>query len=139
MITYAYFLTISLIYILCFVVFGSIIGLKFFTLNDYAIQFVFYFIFINLQISLAFLVAALFSNVKTASVMEYIFVFGSGLLGDFLFQPFVQDASFPRVWIVIMELYPGFALCYGLYEFGQYSFRGTFMRIDGIDELDGFE
>ncbi|KAL5799038.1 hypothetical protein ACOSQ2_003858 [Xanthoceras sorbifolium] len=132
MITYAYFLTISLIYILCFVVFGSIIGLKFFTLNDYAIQFVFYFIFINLQISLAFLVAALFSNVKTASVMEYIFVFGSGLLGDFLFQPFVQDASFPRVWIVIMELYPGFALCYGLYEFGQYSFRDQVVSSRGV-------
>jgi hypothetical protein len=42
-------------------------GLKFFTLNDYSIQFVFYFIFINLQIALAFLAAAMFSNVKTAS------------------------------------------------------------------------
>ncbi|KAI7991004.1 Myb-related protein 2 [Camellia lanceoleosa] len=37
--------------------------LKFFTLNDYNIQFVFYFIYINLQIS--FLVASIFANVKT--------------------------------------------------------------------------
>ncbi|KAI7979343.1 ABC transporter A family member 7 [Camellia lanceoleosa] len=67
MITYAYFLVIYLAYMLCFVLFGSVIGLKFFTLNDYNIQFVFYFIYINLQISLAFLVASIFANVKTAA------------------------------------------------------------------------
>ncbi|GMP40405.1 hypothetical protein CsSME_00010867 [Camellia sinensis var. sinensis] len=60
MITYAYFLVIYLAYMLCFVLFGSVIGLKFFTLNDYNIQFVFYFIYVNLQISLAFLVASIF-------------------------------------------------------------------------------
>ena len=48
-------------------------GLKFFTLNDYSIQFVFYFIYINLQISMAFLVAAMFSNVKTASGLSQLF------------------------------------------------------------------
>ncbi|CAL5339586.1 unnamed protein product [Camellia sinensis] len=67
MITYAYFLVIYLAYMLCFVLFGSVIGLKFFTLNDYNIQFVFYFIYVNLQISLAFLVASIFANVKTAA------------------------------------------------------------------------
>ncbi|RVW90524.1 ABC transporter A family member 3 [Vitis vinifera] len=95
MISYAYFLVISSIYMLCFVIFGSVIGLKFFTLNDYSIQLVFYFIYINLQISLAFLLAAAFSNVKTATVLGYICVFGTGLLGGFLFQFFIQDTSFP--------------------------------------------
>nr|DAD30237.1 TPA_asm: hypothetical protein HUJ06_031705 [Nelumbo nucifera] len=52
---------------LCLVIFGSLIGLKFFTLNDYSIQFAFFFIFINLQISLAFLVSTAFSKVKTAA------------------------------------------------------------------------
>ncbi|XVF11962.1 hypothetical protein REPUB_Repub08aG0073700 [Reevesia pubescens] len=132
MISYAYFLVISSLYMLCFVIFGSVIGLKFFTLNDYSIQFVFYFIYINLQISLAFLVAAMFSNVKTASVVGYIFVFGTGLLGGFLFQSFVEDESFPRGWIIAMELYPGFSLYRGLYEFGQYSFRGNYMGTDGM-------
>ncbi|KAI9181186.1 hypothetical protein LWI28_012282 [Acer negundo] len=136
MISYAYFLTISSIYMLCFVVFGSVTGLKYFTFNAYSIQFVFYFIYINLQISLAFLVAALFSNVKTASVIGYIFVFGTGLVGGFLFEGFIQDSSFPRVWIVVMELYPGFALYRGLYEFGQYSFRGSYMGIDGMSWSD---
>ncbi|KAH1111472.1 hypothetical protein GYH30_010028 [Glycine max] len=80
----------------CFVIFGSVIGLNFFTMNDYNIQFVFYFIYINLQISLAFLLASLFSNVKLATVLAYIGVFGAGLLAGFLFQFFVQDTSFPN-------------------------------------------
>ncbi|GMP60528.1 hypothetical protein CsSME_00023355 [Camellia sinensis var. sinensis] len=69
MITYAYFLVIYLAYMLCFVLFGS-------------------------QISLAFLVASIFANVKTAAVVGYIMVFGSGILGGFLFQFFVEDTSF---------------------------------------------
>lgn len=132
LISYAYFLSISSIYMLCFVIFGSVIGLKFFTLNDYSIQFVFYFIYINLQISLAFLVAAFFSNVKTATVVGYICVFATGLLGGFLFQFFVQDTSFPRGWIIVMELYPGFSLYRGLYEFAQYSFTGNYMGTHGM-------
>ncbi|KAJ0049063.1 hypothetical protein Pint_15240 [Pistacia integerrima] len=136
MISYAYFFAISAAYMLCFVIFGSVIGLRFFTLNSYSIQFVFYFIYINLQISLAFLLAVLFSNVKTAAVVGYICIFGTGLLGFFLFQVFVQDQSFPRGWIIVMELYPGFSLYRGLYEFGQYSFRGHNMGIDGMRWAD---
>ncbi|CAH9126171.1 unnamed protein product [Cuscuta epithymum] len=131
-ISYAYFLAISSIYMLCFVIFGSLIGLKFFTLNDYSIQLVFYLIYINLQIAVAFLVAALFNNVRTAAVVGYIMVFGSGLLGGFLFQFFLQDTSFPRGWIIAMELYPGFSLFRGLYEFSQYSFTGSYMGTTGM-------
>ncbi|KAL9372573.1 hypothetical protein Peur_034817 [Populus x canadensis] len=132
MISYMYFLAISALYMFVFVAFGSLVGLKFFTLNDYFIQFVFYFLYINLQISLAFLVSAFFSNVKTATVVGYICVFGTGLLGGFLFQSFVEDASFPKGWIIFMELYPGFALYRGLYEFAEYSLQGNSMGTDGM-------
>ncbi|CAH2041013.1 unnamed protein product, partial [Thlaspi arvense] len=134
-ISYAYFLVISSAYMLCFVIFGSVIGLKFFTLNDYSIQLVFYFLYINLQISLAFLLASIFSNVKTAA--GYIMVFGSGLLGDF-FSIFLfrihhfLDTSFPRRWIIVMELYPGFSLYRGLYEFGQYAVTEDSKGTDGM-------
>ncbi|KAG6753016.1 hypothetical protein POTOM_043060 [Populus tomentosa] len=132
MISYMYFLAISALYMFVFVAFGSLVGLKFFTLNDYFIQFVFYFLYINLQISLAFLVSAFFSNVKTATVVGYICVFGTGLLGGFLFQSFVEDTSFPKGWIIFMELYPGFALYRGLYEFAEYSLQGNSMGTDGM-------
>ncbi|XP_047156067.1 ABC transporter A family member 7-like isoform X3 [Vigna umbellata] len=107
-------------------------GLKIFTANDYSIQFVFYFIYINLQIALAFLVATMFSNVKTATVTAYIGVFGTGLLGGFLFKFFVQNISFPRGWIILMELYPGFALYRGLYELAQFSVQGNTRGTDGM-------
>ncbi|CAI9266698.1 unnamed protein product [Lactuca saligna] len=132
MISYAYFLAISLVYMFCFVVFGSVVGLKFFTLNDYSIQFVFFFIYINLQISLAFLAAALFSNVKTAAVVGYIIVFATGLVGAGFFQFFLEATSFPKHWIVVMELYPGFSLYRGLYDFSQYAFTGNYMGTHGI-------
>ncbi|KAL2646002.1 hypothetical protein AAZV13_05G025600 [Glycine max] len=132
MISYGYFLAISIIYMLCFVIFGSLLGLKIFTINDYSIQFVFYFIYINLQIALAFLVASIFSNVKTATVTAYIGVFGTGLLAGFLFQFFVQNTSFPRGWIIVMELYPGFALYRGLYELAQFSFEGSSSETGGM-------
>ncbi|WJX89981.1 Phospholipid-transporting ATPase abca7 [Trifolium repens] len=132
MITYGYFLVLSVIYMLCFVIFGSVLGLKFFTLNDYSIQFVFYFIYINLQISLAFLLSSVFSNVKTATVSAYIGVFGTGLLGGFLFDYFLQDSSFPRKWVICMELYPGFALYRGLWEFAQSATTGNNSGTDGM-------
>ncbi|EHA8592550.1 putative ABC transporter A family member 7 [Cocos nucifera] len=94
MISYAYFLLLSSVYTLCFVMLGSITGLKIFQLNDCSIQFVFYFIYKNLQIALAFFVPAFFSDVKTATVIGYIYVFGSGLLGEYLFQYFIEDTSF---------------------------------------------
>ncbi|KAJ4974015.1 hypothetical protein NE237_007189 [Protea cynaroides] len=136
MISYVYFLSISLIYMLCFVIFGSLIGLEFFTLNDYSIQFVYFFIYINLQTSLAFLAATFFGNVKTASVIGHIFVFGSGLLGAALFQSFLQDSNFPRGWIVVMEIFPGFSLYRVLYEFAYYAFTGGRMGTNGIRWTD---
>jgi len=44
-----------------------LVGLKFFRFNDYSIQFIFYFLCINLQISIAFLVSSAFSKIETAS------------------------------------------------------------------------
>jgi hypothetical protein len=65
-------------------------------------------------------------------VVGYIYVFGSGLLGEFLLGFFVEDTSFPKGWIVVMEIIPGFSLYRGLYEFGQYAFAGNAMGADGM-------
>lgn len=35
-------------------------------------------------------------------------------------------------WIIVMELYPGFSLYRGLYEFSQYSFTGNYIGSDGM-------
>ncbi|KAH7366061.1 hypothetical protein KP509_18G061500 [Ceratopteris richardii] len=132
LISYAYFLALSILYMFCFVLFGSVIDLKFFRLNSYSVQLVFYLIYVNLQIVFGFLISALFTNVKTATVVGYMYVFGFGLLGNFLFQFFVEDTSFNAGAIFAMELLPGFALYRGLYEFSQYAFRANYMGSSGM-------
>ncbi|XP_040382906.1 ABC transporter A family member 7-like [Oryza brachyantha] len=136
MISYAYFLSLSTAYMMFFVMFGSFIGLDIFRLNSYSLQFVFYFLYINLQIVLAFLLASFFSSVKTASVISYIYVFGSSLLGEALLQLFIEDTTFPRQWLVTMELVPGFALYRGFYELAEYAFAGRQMGKHGMQWRD---
>ncbi|KAJ4895630.1 ABC transporter A family member 8 [Raphanus sativus] len=131
-VSYTYFVLVSILYMLCFAIFGSAIGLNFFRLNDYSIQLVFFLISINLQISVAFLASAMFSDVKTATVIAYIYVFGTGLLGIFLFQFFLEDPHFPRGWIIAMELYPGFSLYRGLYELSQSAFAADYRGVHGM-------
>uniref|UniRef100_A0A453FZP1 ABC transporter domain-containing protein n=1 Tax=Aegilops tauschii subsp. strangulata TaxID=200361 RepID=A0A453FZP1_AEGTS len=121
MINYAYFFGLSAVYMILFVIFGSLIGLRLFTKNDYSIQFVFYLIHINVQIVLAFFASSFFSSVKIATVVGYIYVFGSGLLGGFLLHFFIEDTSFPKGSIVVMQMIPGFSLYRGLYEFSAFS------------------
>ncbi|KAL8140462.1 hypothetical protein V2J09_006483 [Rumex salicifolius] len=125
LITYSYFLALSSIYLFSFVVFGSFNGLKIFTFNAYSLQFVFYFLYANLQISFAFLLAPLFSNVSTARVMAYIIIIGTGLLGMTLFERYIEMPSFQRTWIILMELFPGFAMYRGLYELEAYMNSGV--------------
>ncbi|XP_008793496.2 ABC transporter A family member 7-like [Phoenix dactylifera] len=135
-ISYAYFLLLSSVYTLCFVMLGSITDLKIFQLNDYSIQFVFYFVYINLQIALAFVVAIFFSDVKTASVIAYIYVFGSGLLGEYLFRYFIEDTSFSGGWILVMEMIPAFSLYRGIYEFSSYALQASHVVTSGMQWRD---
>ncbi|KAF2577860.1 hypothetical protein F2Q68_00004379 [Brassica cretica] len=89
-VSYTYFVLVSILYMLCFAVFGS------------------------------------------AIVIAYIYVFGTGLLGIFLFQFFLEDPHFPREWIIAMELYPGFSLYRGLYELSQSAFAADYRGVNGM-------
>eukprot|EP00475_Leptophrys_vorax_P042571 TRINITY_DN8020_c0_g3_i1.p1 TRINITY_DN8020_c0_g3~~TRINITY_DN8020_c0_g3_i1.p1 ORF type:complete len:732 (+),score=84.28 TRINITY_DN8020_c0_g3_i1:161-2197(+) len=131
LISYAYFFAISFVYVFFFVFFGSIIGLKFFRLNSYGLQFVFYFVFFNWQIALATLISVFFKHTKTASVVAYLYVFGGGLLGQFLLGYFLEDPQFPTWGLFVMELVPPFALYRGLYEFSQSAFIGNYQGSKG--------
>ncbi|CAL5023198.1 unnamed protein product [Urochloa decumbens] len=115
-ISYCYFLFLSLLYMLFLVVFGSCAGIKLFKLSDYKVQFTVYFAYMNLQISFAFLMATYFSNVRTASVTAYLFTIGSGYLGEYLFRPIFEDMSLSS-WTTMMEFFPPFALYRIIYEF----------------------
>ncbi|KAL2613554.1 hypothetical protein R1flu_025246 [Riccia fluitans] len=131
-ITYLYFFTLSIVYFTFFVFFGSIINLQFFRLNSYGLQFVFFFIYLNLQVAFGILAATIFANTKTATVCGLLYVFGFGLLGQFFFRFFLEDRKTGEGWIFAMELLPPFSLYRGLYEFGQYAFVGKFQNTKGM-------
>ncbi|PWZ26172.1 hypothetical protein Zm00014a_011819 [Zea mays] len=92
-ISYCYFLVISLLYMFLLVAFGAVVDIKLFAVNSYVLQFLLYFIYMNLQISFAFLMTTYFSTSATATVTGYLYVIGSGLIGEYLFRPFVEDTS----------------------------------------------
>ncbi|RZC89889.1 hypothetical protein C5167_028956 [Papaver somniferum] len=141
MITYLYFLILSFAYMLCLMVSGNLIGMSIFKFTELSVQFAFYFIYINLQISFGFLLATAFSNVKTATVIAHMYVFGSGLIATFVFKSLVESTSFSRGWIVILEMCPAFSLYRGLYEFQDYSQRtsyvGHLVKMSWKDVNDG--
>ncbi|KAI3941606.1 hypothetical protein MKX01_018196 [Papaver californicum] len=102
-------------------------GMQIFKFTELSMQFAFYFIYINLQISFGFLVATAFSNVKTATVMAHIYVFGSGLIATFIFKSLFESTSFSRGWIAVLEMFPAFSLYRGIYEFEDYSKRTSYV------------
>ncbi|KAH7527953.1 hypothetical protein FEM48_Zijuj05G0020700 [Ziziphus jujuba var. spinosa] len=124
-ISYAYFLFISLIYMLSLMLFGSVLGLVFFRMNDYTIQFVFYFVYANLQISLAFLVAAFSSNVKTASdVYIYIYIYGTRACRRVSVQIFQRRFNILKRWYNCFGVVSWILSYRGIYELSQYGTRG---------------
>ncbi|GBG86818.1 hypothetical protein CBR_g42101 [Chara braunii] len=131
-ITYLYFLALSVVYMLFFVGVGAAIRLKIFTLNDASIILVFLFIFFNNLIAFGFLWSAIFTSTKTITVSAYLYVFGSGLLAEFLFRFFLRTPSTSRGLIFAFELVPAFALFRGLYEFANYSYEGNYQSTTGM-------
>ncbi|XP_066329775.1 ABC transporter A family member 8-like isoform X2 [Miscanthus floridulus] len=131
-ISYCYFLLISSLYIFLLVTFGAIVGIKLFAVNSYMLQFLIYFIYMNLQISFAFLITTYFSNTTTANVTGHLYVIGSGFIGEYLFRPFVEDTSVSRSLITLMELFPPISLYRILYELSPPPSEGFFSDFSGV-------
>ncbi|CAO2038069.1 unnamed protein product [Urochloa humidicola] len=131
-ISYCYFLLISLIYILLLVIFGSIVGVKLFASNSYVLQFIIYFTYMNLQISFAFLMTSYFTTVTTSTVTGYLYVIGSGFIGEYLFKPFVEDTSVSRNLIMLLEFFPPFSLYRIIYELSPPPATGFYSDFSGV-------
>uniref|UniRef100_A0A2N9H4E4 ABC transporter domain-containing protein n=1 Tax=Fagus sylvatica TaxID=28930 RepID=A0A2N9H4E4_FAGSY len=69
-------------------------------------------------------------------VIAYICVFGTGFLADYLFDSFVQSNSFPKMLIIVLELYPGFSLYRGINEFAQYVQLEGGMRWEDLNDSE---
>ncbi|GMQ10523.1 hypothetical protein CsSME_00053489 [Camellia sinensis var. sinensis] len=87
-----------------------------------------------LVISLAYMFCFVLSC--SILVIAYAMVFGTGLLGSFYFRKKVDDPTFSRGWIAVMELYPGLALYRMLYEFSEYALQGSDTNAGGMKWKD---
>jgi hypothetical protein len=129
LVTYLWFLALYVLYMAVFVAFGSAIGLQVFRKNALSVQAVFYFVFGNTMIALAFLLSCFFASSKTATVFAYLIVFGSGLVGYLLLTRLVTSGA---TYAVVLELFPPFALYRGLFELGEYAFLGVYRGGSGM-------
>lgn len=112
-IQYSWFLFIYCVYIAVLLLVGSAINLKFFRLTSYGLQILFFFVWGNCLIACAFLASVFFRSAKTANVVAFLWVFGTGLLNNLLMENYYKDQ---HSWVYIVELIPSFALYRCLYE-----------------------
>ncbi|GBG75008.1 hypothetical protein CBR_g19522 [Chara braunii] len=120
-ISYGYFFVISILYNGLFLAAASAIRLNFFIRNDYSVQVVFFFLVANNIIALSFLITPLFSSVKTAMVVSYLYVFGMGLLGEFVIRNFWEDVTLTPWLLRCIQIVPAWAIYRGLLELGAYA------------------
>ncbi|CAI5988674.1 unnamed protein product [Closterium sp. NIES-64] len=134
LVSYLYFLLLSLAYIFFLVAFGSLIQLKCFTLNPYGLQLLLYIVSANTQIALAMLLSTAFAHTRPATATTYLYVFTSALLGQFLYRNLLESGSyssefrgFPSFSLAPCHTHPPTAATY-LYVFtsallGQFLYR----------------
>ena len=89
LIQYSWYFVINFIYSWVLIGAGTAIKLSFFTRTDYSFQFVFYLLWVNCLVAFTFLLSTLFRSTRTAVVVAFLYVFGTGLMGYLLLQNFV--------------------------------------------------
>ena len=129
LVTYLWYLMLSVVYFLILVIFGSAIGLKFFTTTSPAVMVLFFFVFSNTQIAFSFLLSAIFRNPRTAVTFGFIYVFALSFMANFLLGNLVDSRNSV---VVFLELVPAFSLFRGLYEFSSYSFMAAYQGTMGM-------
>ncbi|KAL9270848.1 ABC transporter A family member 12-like protein [Drosera capensis] len=91
--SHVFYLILTFFSMLCYLAGGIILGIFYFTKNDFSIQFVFYFLYANLQVSLSFLAAAFCPNIRAGTV---VVIFVGFTAAGFLFGPSLKNPEFPR-------------------------------------------
>ncbi|EFJ52407.1 hypothetical protein VOLCADRAFT_79211 [Volvox carteri f. nagariensis] len=130
LVTYLWYLMLYIVYMIIFIVFGAGVGLEVFRRSNMGVQIIFYFLFGNNMIAMAFMLSSLFSSYRTSTVVAFLYVFATGLLGELLFKTFMEDNE---SWMFFVEWVPAFALYRGLWEMSQYAFLGVYQGSRGLD------
>ncbi|GJP41808.1 hypothetical protein CLOM_g1451 [Closterium sp. NIES-68] len=131
LISYSYFTIMSIIFIAVFLIAGFIIQLKMFTGNPIGLQLLAYGVFIFTQISFSLLTSTVFNNSKLATIVCYFYVFGSGLLAQFLFRLFLESSTVSNALVIVLQLIPAFSIYHCLYDFATSAYDAAMMGTGG--------
>ncbi|GIL46004.1 hypothetical protein Vafri_3096 [Volvox africanus] len=129
LVTYLWYLLVYIVYIAFFMSFGALIRLKIFTTTSISLQAVLFFIFGNNMLAFIFMLSSFFSSSRTATVVSFLYVFATGLIGELLLRTLMEEN---KPYILAVQLLPGFALYRGLFEFSAYSQRAIFGNGRGL-------
>ena len=129
-VNYVWYALMYACYVVLFIVVASLVGLSFFTENNYAIQAVFYFLYGNLQISWGFYLSAVFITARFAVVSMFLMVFTSGLVASIVLVQCIETC--PAALVTVLQVFPPFGLFRGLWEFGQYAFHAQNHNTSGM-------
>eukprot|EP01132_Coremiostelium_polycephalum_P010969 gene10969-13436_t len=146
LVTYIFSYLIYLVAMLLVWALAAIFRFKYFTINNGLPLFLFIFIWGHLLVSFAFFLSVFFSKTDIATVVGYIWVFGTGILASNVILQILEEPSTPSSSIFVISLIPPFALFRALFVFRQeVSFDGpgvqiSTMNIDRIalGEIFGF-
>ncbi|KAG9129489.1 hypothetical protein Leryth_013082 [Lithospermum erythrorhizon] len=125
-ISYLYALLISTIYIALVVVCCINLEISTVSKNSRVIVVGFFFIFVNMQISMAFLFSVFFSEVKTVTVVLNTLLVMAAALNLTLVTAMITQQQTPAKWIFFLDLNPWFSFFHGLMvlkEFGEAAMK----------------
>ena len=125
-VNYAYYFVLYFAFMLLIYFYGYVLGkatdsLTMWTLSSPGPVIVFFILFFNVQIAIAYLFQAVFANAKTATVASVVYLLISGLLGRFLFQSLLESNTYSRSQMTGLEIVPPFALYRGFYEMATFG------------------
>jgi ABC-type multidrug transport system ATPase subunit len=131
LVNYTYYFLLYFVFMLLIYLYGAGLGfgtnsLSMWTRSQPGVVIIFFILFINAQIATAFLFQAIFSSAKTATVGSVLYLLIAGLLGKFIFEPFLESDTFERSGIVGMELLVPFSLYRGFYEMAAFGAVASF-------------
>jgi len=96
LVTYFFDLLLYVITTFLIILLGVALGFRYFILNSPVLIFLFFFIWGNTMIALAFLLSVFFVKTRSAIIIGYIILILSGIISDSIINPIITESSTTR-------------------------------------------
>ncbi|DBA85809.1 TPA: hypothetical protein ACH3X1_005361 [Trebouxia sp. C0004] len=113
-------MSVYIIFMAVFAIFGSAIGLKMFTKNSWRVQIMLYFLWGNVLCAGSLSFSAICRQARPAVLVAVVWVIMSGFGANLVLTQFIEQG--PSVAATILQIIPSMGLFRGLYELSQYAF-----------------